>query len=100
MKAVHVFVVVVACMAAVKFAGDSLSYANETGSGKPVRFAQGMALIPMGYFVGGVLSVYGEGLSLMEVLSHTGKVCGVRLLSFVVIFIFAGFATFRNPSMK
>lgn len=87
MKMIHVFLVVITCILAVQFAGHSLDYAMETGSGKGSRFITGMSLIPMGYLIGAALSAWKDGLTTNEVLLHVAKACAMRLLSLIIILI-------------
>lgn len=86
MKRTHVVLVIGSCLLVVRLAGSTLAMKDSSFSGgDPSELLKAsMLVVPVGYWIGGVLEASGAGLSPKDLALHIGRVTFVRISSLML----------------
>ena len=86
MKLTHVLLVIGSCLLAVRLAGSTLAMKDSSFSGgDPTSLLKASFLVvPVAYWLGGVLEASGAGLSPKDLALHIGRVTFVRIASLML----------------
>eukprot|EP01043_Picozoa_sp_COSAG02_P012921 COSAG02_NODE_509_length_20882_cov_71.811914_7_plen_101_part_00 len=76
-KLIHVVMIVLGCLSAVRLAGWSVDYRSQV----PLLFYLSMFLLIGLFWIAGILEAFGEGLSKQDIWKHVATTSAVRLLS-------------------